>query len=269
MSSPFKSDLTGTWQLTLSKRVSASDGAFLGVVSGVIELASFADLLNRLALGEHGSISVIRDDGEIIACFPQTELTLGSDIASSNVYQRLISKKRDGLTRQVSDIDHVERMFAVVNSRTFPVASVVAVAMNDVVANCLLLGGMLRFGAVIIALAIAFGAIRLALHIEQLADARERKAVEVQVAIQHRRFNNAMDNIVQGLAMYDRNGTLVACNKRYAEIYELPVELTRPGALAGQGAAGRDEGALERSSRNLAGSPTAASWPSTSWPMDA
>ena len=242
VSSPFKSNLTGTWQLTLSKRVSASDGAFLGVVSGVIELASFGDLLNRLALGEHGSISVIRDDGEIVACFPQTELTLGSDIADSNVYRRLISKRRDGVTRQVSDIDHIERMFAVVNSRTFPVASVVAVAMSDAVGNSLLLGGVLRFGAVSIALAIAFGAIRLAVHTEQLADARERDAVEVQVAIQHKQFTNAMDNIVQGLAMYARNGTLVACNKRYAQIYGLPVDWTRYGTMAAQGAPGGDDG---------------------------
>ncbi len=231
VSSPYKSSLTGTWQITLSKRVSAGDGAFLGLVSGVVKLTSLADLLEKLSLGEHGSASVIRDDGEIIACFPQRELTLGSDIVDSDLYRSLISKNRDGVTRQISDVDHVERMFAVVNSDRFPVASVIAVAMSDVLADWSLQSQIHWFGAGFIVLAIAFGSITLALHIEQLADAREREAVQRQLAIQYKRFNNAMDNIVQGLAMYDRSGALVACNKRYAEIYGLPVDGKHPGKV--------------------------------------
>ena len=43
-----------------------------------------------------------------------------------------------------------------------------------------------------------------------------------------------MDNIVQGLAMYDRGSALIACNKRYAQIYGLPVELTGPGVTRAQ-----------------------------------
>ena len=240
VSSPFKSKLTGAWQLTLSKRVSTNEGGFLGVVSGVIELASFAELLEKLNLGEHGSISVIRDDGQIIACFPQNELTLGNDIAHSDVFQRLISKQRDGVTRQVSDVDHVERMFAVVNSRSFPVVSVVGLGMNDVLANCFLLDVMIGIGSVAIALGIALGAIGLALHIESLAGARERGAVQAEFAIQSKRFNNAMDNIVQGLAMYNRSGALIACNKRYAQIYGLPVDFAASGTIRGQPVASHD-----------------------------
>ena len=247
VSSPYKSSLTGTWQITLSKRVSAGDGAFLGLVSGVVKLTSLADLLEKLSLGEHGSASVIRDDGEIIACFPQRELTLGSDIVDSDLYRSLISKNRDGVTRQISDVDHVERMFAVVNSDRFPVASVIAVAMSDVLADWSLQSEIHRFGAGVIVLAIAFGSITLALHIEQLADAREREAVQRQLAIQYKRFNNAMDNIVQGLAMYDRSGALVACNKRYAEIYGLPVDGKHPGKVGRKRRLARLKDASERS----------------------
>jgi hypothetical protein len=38
---------SGTWQLSLSKRVAASDGSFLGVVNGVVELAPFDDILKK------------------------------------------------------------------------------------------------------------------------------------------------------------------------------------------------------------------------------
>ena len=96
--------------------MSAKNGDFLGVVSGVINLSPFTDLLGKLALGEHASLSVIRDDGEIIACFPTRELSLGSEIAATPSFTDFISQKRNGVTRQVSDVDRLERMFAVVNS---------------------------------------------------------------------------------------------------------------------------------------------------------
>jgi PAS domain-containing protein len=227
LSSPFRSRTTGAWQLSLAKRVSAKNGGFLGMVSGVVNLSSFTDLLGKLALGEHASVSVTRGDGQIIACYPARELTLGSEIRDTPIFQDLIAEKRNGVTRQISDVDHIERLFTVVNSDRFPVASVVAVAMDDVLAAWRFQAATLELGAAVIAAVILLGAIGLALRVEQLAEAREREAVQAQSAIQYARFNNAMDNIVQGLAMYDRTGALIVCNRRYAEIYGLPIELAR------------------------------------------
>ena len=207
---------------------------FLGVVTGVVKLPSFDDILAKVALGAHASVSIFQEDGSIIACFPQREIAFGADIADSDLYTRFISQNLDGVTRQTSAVDRVDRMFAIVHSPNFPVVSVVAVAMNDVLADWLHQAEALAFGAAVIVLAIAFGTIRLAVYIERLADAQAREAIQTQVAVQYKRFNNAMDNIVQGLAMYDRNNSLIACNKRYAEIYGLPVELTDPGVTRAQ-----------------------------------
>jgi diguanylate cyclase (GGDEF)-like protein len=88
---------------------------------------------------------------------------------------------------------------------------------------------ILALGAGLFVLAIALGVLCLAVYVEQLAAAREREAVQAQIAIQYRQFQNATDNILQGLALYDRNNVLIACNKRYAEIYGLPVAMTGPG----------------------------------------
>ena len=46
VSTPFQSAINGTWQLSVSKRLSASDGSFLGVVTGVVKLASFGEDLD-------------------------------------------------------------------------------------------------------------------------------------------------------------------------------------------------------------------------------
>ena len=45
----------------------------------------------------------------------------------------------------------------------------------------------------------------------------------------HRRMHAALNNISQGLCMFDRNERLLLCNKRYVEIYRLSEEVARPG----------------------------------------
>ena len=46
---------------------------------------------------------------------------------------------------------------------------------------------------------------------------------------QYRRMQLALENMSQGLCMFDRNERLVMCNKRYIEIYKLTPEITKPG----------------------------------------
>ena len=43
------------------------------------------------------------------------------------------------------------------------------------------------------------------------------------------RFNAALNNMSQGLCMFDSDKRLVVCNDRYARLYSLPPELLAPG----------------------------------------
>jgi len=55
-------------------------------------------------------------------------------------------------------------------------------------------------------------------------------AVRAQaLRMQNLRMRVALDNMSQGLCMFDGNQRLVVCNRRYAEMYELPEEIVRTG----------------------------------------
>ena len=60
-------------------------------------------------------------------------------------------------------------------------------------------------------------------------DVTERKAAERALAEQNRRFDAALNTMAQGLGMFDAEGRIIVCNRRYAELYKLPPELTLPG----------------------------------------
>lgn len=54
---------------------------------------------------------------------------------------------------------------------------------------------------------------------------RLAKGLEQQTVISHA----ALDNMTQGLSMFDDEHRLVTCNRRYRDIYQLPAELCAPG----------------------------------------
>ena len=47
--------------------------------------------------------------------------------------------------------------------------------------------------------------------------------------VDNRRMRVAINNMSQGLCMFDRNERLVVCNRRYMELYQLPDEVVTPG----------------------------------------
>lgn len=61
---------------------------------------------------------------------------------------------------------------------------------------------------------------------DQMLELQQR---ESQLAQQNFRFEAAVDNMSQGLCMFDNQWRLVICNKRYAEFYDTPAALVKPG----------------------------------------
>ncbi|WP_207459720.1 EAL domain-containing protein [Azospirillum sp. SYSU D00513] len=53
--------------------------------------------------------------------------------------------------------------------------------------------------------------------------------LSAQSETERQRFEAALDNMSQGLCMFDPGDRLIVCNRRYAELYGLPPALTAPG----------------------------------------
>jgi methyl-accepting chemotaxis protein len=81
-------------------------------------------------------------------------------------------------------------------------------------------------GMLFLALA-GLGFIVSLLHFQQI---REREAASGRLHAQNSRFTAALNNMSQGLCIFDGERRLVICNDVYARLYSLPAELTQPGA---------------------------------------
>ena len=58
---------------------------------------------------------------------------------------------------------------------------------------------------------------------------RELDRHKAELSEQNRRFDAALENMSQGICMFDKEQRLIVCNRRYARMYGLPDERVRPG----------------------------------------
>jgi diguanylate cyclase (GGDEF)-like protein len=68
-------------------------------------------------------------------------------------------------------------------------------------------------------------------NLEQLVAKRtaELRAREQDLQAQNMRFDTAINNMTQGLLLFDASQRLVVCNRRYIEMYGLSAEIVKPG----------------------------------------
>ena len=100
--------------IALSRRVSHDDGTFGGVVVAALRLSYFRDLLGQLAVGPHGTISVLRNDGTVFMRLPFDRNDIGRVVAPD------------------TQTDQVRRRFAVQQIGELPLSVHVGVANEDV-----------------------------------------------------------------------------------------------------------------------------------------
>jgi len=60
-------------------------------------------------------------------------------------------------------------------------------------------------------------------------DVTERRLAEQQLIRQKQQIDPAINNMSQGLLMFDRDARLVLCNNRYVEMHELSLDFVKPG----------------------------------------
>ena len=134
MSKPQISPIGKKSTIMLARRYNRPDGAFAGVISGVIDLDFFDMLFSSLNVGAKGTI-VLRDDNlGLIVRYP--ELNSGGDIIGNNSvsprYRELLMvQPYKGTFVAQSELDHVERVYSYQKIGKWPLYIQVGLATVD------------------------------------------------------------------------------------------------------------------------------------------
>ena len=219
------SRFAGGWTTVVARKVVGPNGQFLGLVSRSISPANLEKFFQSLAFGNGSAITLLHRDGTMLARYPHIEEMIGRNFKTAAA-QQILSKANYGTVRLISPVDGEDRLAAIRALSEFPLSIVATTTVSTALADWRAQTRFLVVAAGLSALVIGF---TLLLIVRRLS--KQHKVSELRLALGKKRLDTALNNMSQGLCMFDKDKRLVLCNELYAKMYELPAELLQPGAL--------------------------------------
>jgi signal transduction histidine kinase/CheY-like chemotaxis protein len=122
---PFSTEYESRIGLTLSRRITARDGSFTGVVVMGVRLAGFRDLFDRHEFGERDLAMLLRDDGAVMMRWPFDVKDIGHPIEPTSPFYAFIRGQRPPFSGYQS-IDQIEHRLIFRQVGTLPLTVSVA-----------------------------------------------------------------------------------------------------------------------------------------------
>src|SRR5436305_4415621 len=133
---PVYSRVSGAWTTIIARKVTGSDGEFLGSISRGIEPSHFEKFFASLALGDGAAISMIAQDGTLLARYPHNEGLIGRSFKGGALLELVRPPKSDHSTMRLnSPIDGEPRVGAVRRLSHFPIVVVATTAVSAALAD--------------------------------------------------------------------------------------------------------------------------------------
>lgn len=136
ISPPFVSRLPPhDWRIAFSRRLSSSNGEFLGVAEASMHLSYFNELFRNLNIGPDSSINLLSSEGFLLAQQPARQGdSVGKDFSQRPNFIRIL-REGDGSFTGISAVDGRERLYTFSQVGQLPLVVVVALSTEELYAG--------------------------------------------------------------------------------------------------------------------------------------
>jgi diguanylate cyclase (GGDEF)-like protein len=221
---PVHSRITGIWTTILARKLTGRNGELLGSISRGIESVHFEKFFASLALGDGATISMFHQDGTLLARHPHVEAMIGRKFKPDPLRPRAQSQIGYGTIRLVSPIDGEDRLVSGHSLTNFPLAIIASTTVSAALADW---GAQTRFLIAMGGVSVLVIAAMLFLVVRKLS--QQHRLSQQRLSLEKRRLDTAVNNMTQGLLLFDSSQRLVICNQRYIQMYGLSAEIVKPG----------------------------------------
>ncbi|WP_291612691.1 EAL domain-containing protein [Bradyrhizobium sp.] len=219
-----RSYFTGNWTTVVAHRLSGPDGSFLGAMGRRIDPANFEKFFASLSLGKGAAISMFHRDGTLIARHPHVAAMIGQKLFNAPLVESVQTHGGVRSMKVRSPVDGKERIGTAAALRDYPITIVVTTTLANVLADWRDQTHAMIAGACLLMLAI--GA-TLLLIIRQIG--RQNRESQQRLESQKQQLDTALNNMTQGLVLYDGSKRLVLCNQRFMNMFGLSPDMVKPG----------------------------------------
>jgi PAS domain-containing protein len=205
------------WATVIAYRITATNGEFLGLVTRAIKPTSFESFFESLALGDAASISIFHSDGTLLGRYPHVQAMIGLNFKNAPVHQQILSKSGRGTMRMISPIDGLSRLASARVLTDFPIGIIATTTVSAALADW---REQLSYMIAAAGLSVLVIAGMLFFVVRKLSQ---------QHQMEKQRLDTAVNNIPQGLVVYDKAARITVCNQRYIEMFGLSPDVAKPG----------------------------------------
>ena len=207
--------IKGTQVVFFSKRINGDNNTFLGVVVVGVRLAYFQHIYQSIASLPDQSISLLHRDGTVIVRYPDSITHAAEKLPAASPWHQIVSQG-GGHFRSPGYFHDESRLVAVRPLHDYPLVIDVAVSETAALASWRIHAIILGIGTLLVMFCAAFLLKALSRQFHSLA-------------ISEATVDAALNNMLQGLVMFDSSDRLVVCNRRYLDMYGLSPDIVRPG----------------------------------------
>ena len=222
---PVVSKVTRNWTLVFARKITGRNGEIVGFAIRGVEPSHFENFVASLALDRDTAISMIHRDGTIIARYPKDDKLVGLNVANTAAFQSALAMDGNISGRFTSARLLEDKVGAVKSLTHFPVLIVATTRTEAALADWRAQTRLQFFAAV---LAIMVVIVMVFLIVRQLH--RQHVQAQRKLSEKSQHLDTAINNMTQGLLLFDSSGRLVICNQRYIDLFGLSTDVVKPGA---------------------------------------
>jgi diguanylate cyclase (GGDEF)-like protein len=236
---PVEARVVGTWTLYFARRLSTPSGEFLGVVGVGVPLSYFQRVYDSLGDLMNQSVLFLRRDGTAIIRYPDTIDRAGMKMPDGSPWYEVVAAG-GGAYRSPGYFGDGPRWAAVRPLRDFALVVNIGVSETAVLATWRRRATWIGIGTLLAVICSGLLLWTVAGQVRRLADSeaaiaeREASLAEKSNEIEQANIllHAAVNNMSQGLCMFDQDTRLLLRNNRYLTMYRLSPAQVRPGCTA-------------------------------------
>ncbi|MBN8992893.1 MAG: EAL domain-containing protein [Rhizobiales bacterium] len=221
---PVVSKVTKVWTTVFARKIVGRNGEIIGFASRGVEPTHFEDFVGSLALNRDTAISMIHHDGTIIARYPKDAKLVGVNVGKSPSFQRVLALNGNLSGHFKSSSESEDKVGAARSLMHFPILIVATTRTETALADWRA-QTKLQFCAA--ALAIVVVVVMIFLIVRQLR--RQHAAAQHKLSEKTQHLDSAINNMTQGLLLFDASGRLVICNQQYIDMFGVSPDVVKPG----------------------------------------
>ncbi|WP_041039272.1 PAS domain S-box protein [Paramagnetospirillum magnetotacticum] len=211
ISAPLRSRVVTGTSIVIVRSIRKGGGQLAGALAVAIDPKIFEDELRSVLPGDGGRVTLLRDDGVILARLPDSDKWRGVSVAQGNVMVNVAKEGRGTLVGS-SVTDGLDRVIAYRRLENYPLVVAVGMSLSEALSDWRR-DVSLQGGASLLLALLTFG-------LSMVSDRRlaERQRIQQALAASEARYRMLTEHSPVGVFQADPEGTCLYANERWLDL---------------------------------------------------